>query len=205
MFPSTVPCSLPYRWRPAMGFACGEKGGKNHCAWWQAKPWVPAHPRPAWFQILCIQDRTGRWQSCHPREPGLCSKRPYYALSLFTFKLTSSVAARWGLSSVWVVQVHWRWVQSFSGVSTMEPTTPKHPSMCPHLPGVHPCIHANKHWNRTEWKWVCFLWSSSLFRDFDLWILYNVFCWLTIDFRLRMSVECSISDHILSARSTNKC
>lgn len=83
------PCSLPDRWRSAMGFASGEKGRKDHCAWWQAKPWVPAHPGPAWVQIRSLQDCTGRRQSCHPGEQGLCGKRQYSGSvsNLFEFKL----------------------------------------------------------------------------------------------------------------------
>lgn len=74
---SNIPYSLPYRWRPAMGFASGEKGRKDHCAWRQAKPWVPAHPGPAWVQIFSFQDCTGWRQPCYPGEQGLCAEEPF--------------------------------------------------------------------------------------------------------------------------------
>lgn len=86
-----VPCSLSDRWRPALGFAGGEKSGEDHCAWWQAKPRVPAHPGPAWVQILSLQNSTGRQQPCHPGKQGLWSQKPNDTLwisNVVTFKQT---------------------------------------------------------------------------------------------------------------------
>lgn len=58
-----------------------------------------------------------------------------------------SVAARWELSSVWAEPVLWRWVRISSGASTMEPTTPRHLSMCLHPHGVKPTDYVQ--WSRS--------------------------------------------------------